>query len=565
MKRRIWGDRQPISGADLSDIGIYTEAALGNLGLTFSSGRLSGLTLSPTAPATASVLIAPGSALVYDAGVARMRLADLTESASLSFTGRATGTYAVVLSATEVGSDERTIIPPPLGHPFYEASAQPYQLQSVRQWTLTVTAQAAPYTPAGAQVVLGTVNWSGSAVTVADINPTLGAPTPNMPAGSVTPEKLSAALAGAALERGGDGALNVRVDEVGVTVTGGKLSLKAGGATDAVIGTRSLGSVTLPDAPTQAAPLGTLLSWLAQALTRTQGTASWVQAPPTSVTALHGRVGALEGQQGVIADGAVTDPKIGTRTADDTLAPSGPSGLLGTLLSGLANRLKAITGEAGWTVNPATTLKELHANVTRKGADEAVSGAWRFTQPLRVPAPSDDAHAVNRAHLESRISAVTSGQVTVGSVVGLQTALDAKSGVGHGHAFADLTGKPTTLAGYGITDGGHYDLAGFNPGRPQSGEALLMFVAPRTVTLEASAPGAARARVAASALTVFAIMHDSTAQQIGAVTFAAGSASGVVTLNATVALAPGQSVSVVAPVARDATLADVAVTLAGRV
>ena len=56
-------------------------------------------------------------------------------------------------------------------------------------------------------------------------------------------------------------------------------------------------------------------------------------------------------------------------------------------------------------------------------------------------------------------STVTLGASTWGAITGtlssqtdLQTALDGKSNTGHTHAFADLTAKPTTLAGYGITD-----------------------------------------------------------------------------------------------------------------
>jgi hypothetical protein len=40
----------------------------------------------------------------------------------------------------------------------------------------------------------------------------------------------------------------------------------------------------------------------------------------------------------------------------------------------------------------------------------------------------------------------------IADVTGLQTALDNKSDDGHVHTFASLTSKPTTLAGYGITD-----------------------------------------------------------------------------------------------------------------
>lgn len=36
----------------------------------------------------------------------------------------------------------------------------------------------------------------------------------------------------------------------------------------------------------------------------------------------------------------------------------------------------------------------------------------------------------------------------------IHTALASKAAAGHTHAFGDITGKPTTLAGYGITDAG---------------------------------------------------------------------------------------------------------------
>ena len=60
-----------------------------------------------------------------------------------------------------------------------------------------------------------------------------------------------------------------------------------------------------------------------------------------------------------LATNSVTDDKVGPRTISDTSAPSGNSGVLTTLLGGLANRIKAITGESSWRSNPAVTLKQL--------------------------------------------------------------------------------------------------------------------------------------------------------------------------------------------------------------
>lgn len=55
-------------------------------------------------------------------------------------------------------------------------------------------------------------------------------------------------------------------------------------------------------------------------------------------------------------DGSVTDAKLGVRIIDDSLDPSGSTGMLGTLLGWLARMVRAITGEVSWRTMPATTL-----------------------------------------------------------------------------------------------------------------------------------------------------------------------------------------------------------------
>lgn len=82
-----------------------------------------------------------------------------------------------------------------------------------------------------------------------------------------------------------------------------------------------------------------------------------------------------------IADSAITDTKIGDRTIVDTTPPSN-NGNLTTLLGGLANRIKAITGGMAWTDNPTTTITELNANAARKGANETITGSWTFTSTI---------------------------------------------------------------------------------------------------------------------------------------------------------------------------------------
>jgi hypothetical protein len=83
-----------------------------------------------------------------------------------------------------------------------------------------------------------------------------------------------------------------------------------------------------------------------------------------SVEALAAEV--LSAQQaGMILDapGTVTDTNLGTRTVVDTTVAN-DTATLTELLSGLANRVKAITGGANWRANPATTLAAVGTAVT---------------------------------------------------------------------------------------------------------------------------------------------------------------------------------------------------------
>lgn len=58
------------------------------------------------------------------------------------------------------------------------------------------------------------------------------------------------------------------------------------------------------------------------------------------------------------ADNLVAQASI---TVDDTTAPTADTGSLATIVSGIANRLVAVTGEADWKDTPAKSLKDLKA------------------------------------------------------------------------------------------------------------------------------------------------------------------------------------------------------------
>lgn len=90
------------------------------------------------------------------------------------------------------------------------------------------------------------------------------------------------------------------------------------------------------------------------------------------------RVGAGIVNTVAIADGAVTDLKVGERTGDPSLIPSTVTGTLTQLFSWIMNRIKAITGASNWYDAPAITLASLAVH----GARHAPAGA----DPLNLAA-----------------------------------------------------------------------------------------------------------------------------------------------------------------------------------
>lgn len=57
-----------------------------------------------------------------------------------------------------------------------------------------------------------------------------------------------------------------------------------------------------------------------------------------------------------LVNGKLDDANLGLRTISDNVAPVGNTGAMTALMSGLANRVKAIMGEPNWRENPKTSL-----------------------------------------------------------------------------------------------------------------------------------------------------------------------------------------------------------------
>lgn len=93
----------------------------------------------------------------------------------------------------------------------------------------------------------------------------------------------------------------------------------------------------------------------------------------------------------MLADGSVTDPKIGNRTVSDTDDPASDTGMLTTLIGYLANRIRNLSGTANWKDDPVLTIDSLVTHAPR----HAVGGADPLT-PAEIGA-ADTSHAADHA------------------------------------------------------------------------------------------------------------------------------------------------------------------------
>jgi len=107
-----------------------------------------------------------------------------------------------------------------------------------------------------------------------------------------------------------------------------------------------------------------------------------------------------------------------------------------------------------------------------------------------------------------------------------------------------------------------YDVGGFSPDRPGSGENILSWLFNRPVTFAAGlADSRAKCGTAATATAVFSIQKNGV--EFGTVTIAASGTTGTFASAAGAIFAAGDILDVVGPSPRDATLADMHVTLFG--
>jgi hypothetical protein len=107
-----------------------------------------------------------------------------------------------------------------------------------------------------------------------------------------------------------------------------------------------------------------------------------------------------------------------------------------------------------------------------------------------------------------------------------------------------------------------YDIASFYPGVPGSSQLLLRFTATRSVTLPQNLTGScASAGAAATAQTDIDVRVNGMSK--GTVRFAAAGTTATFIFSAQAVLAAGDVLTLIAPAAPDATIANISITLAG--
>ncbi len=117
---------------------------------------------------------------------------------------------------------------------------------------------------------------------------------------------------------------------------------------------------------------------------------------------------------------------------------------------------KSSTGH-GHAISDVASLQSALDSKAATSHGHAIADVTDLQSALDGKAASSHHHD-DRYYTESEIDSALAGKSNtghshaVGEVTGLQSALGGKASSSHSHAFADLTARPTTLSGYGITD-----------------------------------------------------------------------------------------------------------------
>ncbi len=113
-----------------------------------------------------------------------------------------------------------------------------------------------------------------------------------------------------------------------------------------------------------------------------------------------------------------------------------------------------------------------------------------------------------------------------------------------------------------IPSGIRYDICTFYPGTPGNSQLILRWQSPRSVTIVVGATNSqASSRVAATGSTTFTLAQNGT--PVGTIVWPPSGLSGAFTVSTQINIIAGDVITITGPPSFDATIADIAITLAG--
>jgi hypothetical protein len=237
---------------------------------------------------------------------------------------------------------------------------------------------------------------------------------------------------------------------LGTTALTFELVAGAGSATDAVIGNRTITDTTAPAG--DSGTLTSLFGWLGYMIKAITGKSSWRTAPATTLEAAKAHMDATAGVHG--ATSAATAGAIMQRDASGRAKVAAPSAA-----DDIARKAEvdaAIASAAADATNKADAVQaNLTAHIGSGGTAHAVataSAAGFMSAADKSKLDGIAAGANNYTHPtgDGNLHVPATGTTNNGKV--LKAGSTAGSIAWGNVAFSELTGKPTTLSGYGITD-----------------------------------------------------------------------------------------------------------------
>jgi hypothetical protein len=173
----------------------------------------------------------------------------------------------------------------------------------------------------------------------------------------------------------------------------GTSALQDNAITDAKVGNRTVTDTTAPSSDT--GNLTTLFSNIGNMIKGITGKTNWRTAPAITLEATNTKFDTTNGHKHTgaagdapvlgttaLADNAITDAKIGSRTITDTTAPTADTAQLNVLLNNMANMLKKVTGKSSWRTDPATSIETISSTMVKKDGTVAMTGS--LTTPSAI-------------------------------------------------------------------------------------------------------------------------------------------------------------------------------------